>query len=248
MRVFDSLTLLDDRPPFSADLIRSLGLRGINCGCGDNLRPGWLNTDMNGFSDRAESSSEVNRICVIEGRLYFLQHDAGGEFPLEDATFDWAYSEHMLEHLTPAQGVNWLREMRRLVRPGGHLRVTTPDLERYVDGYLDPDQAFYREHRRRLVEHALRAVKRNRFRAGDDGEGLDEVPERPAWWLNQIFRFWRHQWIYDFDELRHAAELAGFAPESVVRSSFRQGREREVYDLDLPIHDDETVYVEIERT
>jgi hypothetical protein len=33
-------------------------------------------------------------------------------------------------------GVAWLAEMRRLLAPGGVLRISTPDLEKYVRGYL----------------------------------------------------------------------------------------------------------------
>ena len=53
-----------------------------------------------------------------------------------------------------------------------------------------------------------------------------EVPERPAWMLNQIFFMWGHKWIYDFEEVRHVAELAGWDPEQVQQCAFSEGSDR----------------------
>jgi hypothetical protein len=56
---------------------------------------------------------------------------------------------------------------------------------------------------------------------------------------------WGHKWIYDFDELRHAAVEAGFAPESCVERSFREGLLPEVAALDQEWRSDDSLYVEI---
>jgi hypothetical protein len=79
--------------------------------------------------------------------------------------------------------------------------------------------------------------------------GDDEVPERRAFMVNQIFELtaWGHEWIYDFDELRHAAVRAGFSPEAIIEVAFKRGRAAGLSELDAPAHDDESLYVEIER-
>ena len=40
------------------------------------------------------------------------------------------YSEHMFEHVLPMDGAAFLKESYRILKPGGVLRVVTPDLEK----------------------------------------------------------------------------------------------------------------------
>lgn len=233
LRRFQQLELLEPSPLFPRELVESAGLLGLNCGSGGQLQIGWLNTDVVALGDIHGNLSEPDRIARLDGDLYYLQHDATEPFPLEDASFEWVYSEHFIEHLTLEQGIAWLKEVRRLLRAGGHVRISTPDLRLYVEGYLDPDHEFLAEHFRRLDKVA---------------PGLPfPVFDRPAWMVNQIFYRWQHQWIYDFDELKHAATLAGFDPEAVRKCAFRDGRLADVYGLDLPKRNDESLYVEIGR-
>lgn len=44
------------------------------------------------------------------GRL-ILRQEAGRRWPFEDGSFDAVYSEHMFEHVLPADGSAFLREM-----------------------------------------------------------------------------------------------------------------------------------------
>ena len=50
-----------------------------------------------------------------------------GELPYGDGTFDVATCVELLEHLTPAEGLDLLVETRRVIRPDGRLLLTTPD-------------------------------------------------------------------------------------------------------------------------
>ena len=118
-------------------------------------------------------------------------------YPFEDQVVRvGAIAEHFIEHLTLEEAVGWLSEVRRLLKPGGLLRLTTPDLRRYLEGYLDPDGGFFAEHRERLG--GLRMFTRQR---GPGPARLDGEPD-----LLHV----GPQWIFDFDELRYAAEQAGF--------------------------------------
>ncbi len=51
--------------------------------------------------------------------------------PFESDSFVWAYSSHVLEDFTYDQWPALFREWSRIVRPGGHLIVLTPDRERW---------------------------------------------------------------------------------------------------------------------
>ena len=43
--------------------------------------------------------SELGRLSRVNGDLYFLRHDSTEPYPLEDESFEWAYSEHFIEHI-----------------------------------------------------------------------------------------------------------------------------------------------------
>ena len=105
-----------------------------------------------------------------------------------------------------------------------------PHLQQFM---IDPDDESQPERRRN--------VKRQFF------TDEDAIPSRRAFMVNQIFFFWGHHWIYDFDELRYTLSKAGFDPARVVEQSYRQGREAEVAKLDLEHRNDESIYVEAER-
>ena len=44
----------------------------------------------------------------------------------EDNTFDGIYSEHFIEHIFKYQGLNYLKECLRLLKPGGIVRTIWP--------------------------------------------------------------------------------------------------------------------------
>jgi predicted SAM-dependent methyltransferase len=216
--------------PLSRAQLRRLGLPGVQFGAWDGRRPGCLNTDVIGLTSGGVHT-ETDRIYLVDGAAHFMRLDARESLPLEDGCVDWVYAEHFIEHLTLDDGIGWLREVRRILAPGGLLRLTTPDLRRYVAGYLH-DDGFFREHRARLLALGARPA---------------DVPERPAFMVNQIFQHHGHQWIYDLDELRCALSAAGFDPTAVTERAFGQGAIPQVAALDRPVRDDETLYVEVRR-
>jgi predicted SAM-dependent methyltransferase len=236
--LFERLEVLADDPPHSRALMERLGLPGIHVGCGPNVPRGWLNTDRNAFADASGTVSPLGRIVrgtAGEDRdRYFLSHDALDPYPFEDGAFDFAYAEHFIEHISRDAAIAWLREIHRLLTPGGFLRLSTPNLRRYVDGYVDPAESFFAEHRKMLLNMPL---------FGERG-----VPETRGFMVNHIFRFFGHQWIYDLDEMRAVAAGAGFDPAAVTDCSFQEGRLPEVAGMDQAEHSDESLYVEIART
>jgi predicted SAM-dependent methyltransferase len=228
-RWFETVETLPEEPPFTADLMRALGLRGINCGSSRTLERGCLNTDLVRIEERDGREVELGRLARVNEDLYFLRHDSTEPYPLEDACFEWAYSEHFIEHLKLKEGVAWLAEVRRVLRPGGLVRITTPSLALFAQAYVDPDHPFYA-----VIREALSGTKR--FPQG--------VPDRRGWMLNDIFYGWKHRWIYDFEELKYALVAAGFDPETVVERKFADSAVEEVGALDGEGRGFQTLYVE----
>ena len=213
--------------PLTRQALVDAGVRGVQFGCGGRLPKEVLNTDLVGFTDVRLEVTSPGRVFRVNDAP-FLQHDVTQPLPVEDGAFAWAYSEHLIEHISPAQALAWLKDVRRVLEPGGRLRLTTPDLERYAAAYVSRDEAFFAEHSQRIREF-----------------GLPAMPTRRAFMLNQIFQFWGHRWIYDFDELVRVLGEAGFAPEKVERRAFGESALAEVGALDSEVRRDETIYVEV---
>ena len=163
----------------------------LQIGSGRSALEGWLNTD-------------ISPIPGSRGGPVFL--DARKRFPFADAVFDYMFCEHMIEHLEYGQGLEMLRECFRVLKPGGKIRVSTPDLRFLVELY-GPDKTELQK------SYISRAVKINLPEIGIDED---------VFVINNFFRAWGHKFIYDFKALKRALEGAGFsgvAPQKVGQSS-----------------------------
>ena len=101
------------------DYLRTHDVRKLQLGAGENIRAGWLNTDLHGYGRG--------------GELVYL--DVRRRFPLPDESFEVVFSEHMLEHLTYSDGQRCLGECFRVLRRNGRIRIATPSLERLARLY-----------------------------------------------------------------------------------------------------------------
>ncbi|QNM96174.1 class I SAM-dependent methyltransferase [Chitinimonas koreensis] len=224
------IATLADGPQAVAAWLAAHPVAGLHCGSGVNLQAGWLNTDAMQLVGSNGAVSAPGRLCRVGADRYYLQHDAAQPFPLPDGSLRWIYSEHFIEHLPWPEGLRWLAEMRRLLRSGGTIRISTPDLARYIAGYLDPEQTLFQAQHRYLTEHGSR-----------------NVPTRRSFMFNQLFFYWGHCWIYDFDELTHALRQAGFPAGGIVRRAFREGGDPALAALDQAMRQQESLYVEAGR-
>jgi SAM-dependent methyltransferase len=63
----------------------------------------------------------------LPGIEFFVNDDAP-PLPLADGSLDLAYAISIWSHFAPELGLRWFEEMRRVIRPGGHLVCTTHGL------------------------------------------------------------------------------------------------------------------------
>jgi SAM-dependent methyltransferase len=99
-------------------------------------------------------SAEWNNLDLHHGP-YVMQHDVTTPLPYPADIFDAAYSSHVLEHLVPDRGKALVKEVDRVLKPGGVFRVVVPDLERICRDYLSrleavadkPDETTIRRYR-----------------------------------------------------------------------------------------------------
>jgi predicted SAM-dependent methyltransferase len=216
--------------PYSRRQLAEIGVTGIEFAAWKTAHPSGLGSDLLPLRGSG-MVSKPGRLYRVDGERHFVQLDIGQPLPFETGSVDWVYAEHLVEHVTVPVATRWLTEVRRLLAPGGLLRLTTPDLRNFVAGYLDGGR-FFAGHRRRM-------------RAAGVGPPM---PARGGFMFNQLFYLYGHRWIYDLEELRYVLAQAGFDPAAVRECRFRNGARPEVADLDRVLRRNETLYVEVTRS
>ena len=218
---------LAPRPlPVTREDFLGLGLTGIEFAAFKTRHPAGLGTDLVGLHTPT-MTTVPGQLYRADGTSYFTQLDIAEELPFGDGCVDWVYAEHLIEHVPPPVAIRWLAEVRRILTSGGLLRMTTPDLNKYAQGYLTGDGFFAKQRRRLQV-----------MRFGPP------MPGRPAFMVNQIFYLYGHRWLYDLDELRYVLARAGFA-SPVQLCAFQTGARADVAALDTVLRKLETIYVEV---
>ncbi|PJZ86279.1 class I SAM-dependent methyltransferase [Leptospira harrisiae] len=91
----------------------------VNLGCGSRFHQDWLNFDF------VSKSKDV------------IAADLRNGIPVADATVNVVYSSHVLEHFSRSKVTHFLKDIYRILEPGGILRIVVPDLEQIVRAYIE---------------------------------------------------------------------------------------------------------------
>jgi SAM-dependent methyltransferase len=83
---------------------------------------------------------------------------AGHVLPFGDGSQRFVYSAHLVEHLDDDSISRLFAECRRILQPGGWLRVETVDAARLVRAYLDGDRSFFDYFVRGYRQYAVERV------------------------------------------------------------------------------------------
>lgn len=164
---------------FRSSLIRaylsSARVARLQLGAAGNVIDGWLNTSLRPRSPR----------------IVFL--DVTEPFPFDRGVFDYILSEHLIEHLSYNDGRFMLAECFRVLKPGGKIRLSTPDLG-MVAGLLSQGGEKGASYVRWIASTF----------PGD-------VPvESASIVVNNLFYNWGHRFLYDLTTLKTVLEETGF--------------------------------------
>ncbi len=112
--ILEYLRVLAEARRLSADAAPAPRTPRVHLGCGDHRLEGWINVDL-------APSGAVDAIA-----------DCSGDLPFADRSVAFIHSEDLLEHVERDKGIAMLRECFRVLRPGGVVRILTPDLGQLV--------------------------------------------------------------------------------------------------------------------
>lgn len=155
--------------------LQAVEIPKLQLGSGENILQGWLNTDLD------PSKNTV-----------FL--DARRSFPFRDNIFSYIFCEHLIEHLDYQEGEFMLRECFRSLKPGGKIRIATPDLKFLIELYAPEKNEIQKRYISWATDSFLPGLK----------------IYKDIFIINNFFQNWGHKFIYDFETLNNALGKAGF--------------------------------------
>lgn len=164
----------------------------INLGSGHWKLPGWINVDLDAGS-RPDVCADLSR-----------------PLPFRDACADYLHTEDFIDQLSLEKARTFLQECRRILKPGGVIRVLTPDVEQLARMYLEEPAALKKLWR----EHV----------------GVPLVYGTAAEILNTGMRFAGHTFLYDAETFAQLAADCGFRAERV---HYQQSTHAALRGLDL---------------
>lgn len=155
---------------------------------GRRQRDGWLVTDV--------------------GPLAPLYLDVTHKWPVDSDSVDIIFSDNVIEHLSLSDGRKMLAEAQRCLKPGGVLRLVTPDLRAHIEIYstghsaLESPAALHYRRGGQTVEHPLDLVR---------------IP---------IASFGHHAgYVYDFESLSLELRNAGFKDVKRCQLGFSENKD-----------------------
>ena len=150
----------------------------LNLGCGNKLQPGddWLNID------RVKPGGIPQDVNFRRGDILAL--------PVEDCTVDGVLMLHVFEHIPPCDVEEALKEIWRVLKPGGFLHLEMPNIATACANLLIAMEKTDAQ----LLMLALRSIYGSHEQDGQN-----------------------HKWGYSPESLLPMLELGGFVDVSVAK-------------------------------
>jgi len=147
----------------------------LHLGASHNRLEGWLNSD----------------VAPGSGMIYL---DVTRRFPFADDTIDYVFAEHLIEHVDHEDALTMLREAWRVLKPGGKIRIATPDLGVIVQLHGADRTEAQKDYVDWIVARCMPFVDRC----------------KEVFVINNAFHAWGHRFLYDRELLALTLSRLGF--------------------------------------
>ena len=139
------------------------------------------------------------------GWLVLTEDDQDITIPLlfADESVDVVFTEHVIEHVSFLDGVAFMREARRILKPGGVFRAVSPVIEKLLSVPLDKEQD-----REYLLCLERSYPKEQKLFSTLKFDGLNEFYR--TFLLNSIFTGYGHKFIWSAELMAKILKSLGY--------------------------------------
>lgn len=199
-------------------------MKVLNLGCGTKTSPKAINIDWSMYL--SIKKNWLFRLCSplflnTERRKKLrnlddtiLVHDIRKGLPFDNNSVDVIYHSHILEHVDRERVEAFLKEIKRVLVPGGVHRIAVPDMECLCRVYLkhvalaEQDSSLMIDHDSYISGIIEQMVRKEAY-------GTSQQPLGIRWMENALLgdarkRGETHQWMYDRFNLTHLLNENGF--------------------------------------
>ena len=170
--------------------------RRINIGGGNWYRPGWENIDCFASYPFADYRIDLR----LQQRL-----------PMQDECTELVYSSHCFEHISDEAALFTLRECKRILNPGGVIRIAVPDMDKAFEAYYGGNRRFFEEGGVTCLGETIEEQLVNFFSSYAAGGGPDVTASQVKTKLKELDRHDFCQWcVAQLDSLQHLSHVNAY--------------------------------------
>ena len=166
--------------------------KNFHIGCGYTIGKNWINYDSSpiAFIDRLPILKIINKLNTRKFPKEIRYGNIVKNLLCEENTADNIYCSHVLEHVSLNDGKEMLRNIYRMLKTGGILRIIVPSLEARVEKYIQNKDA-----------HSFM-----------ESLGCVNIHENENFFKKLKFLFGgsRHRWMFDKNSLYNELRDSGF--------------------------------------
>jgi len=151
--------------------------------------------------------------------------------PLKNSSIKGVYCSHVLEHLTYEDFNIAIRNVYKILQPGGVFRIVVPDLEFYIRNYNQSKLMGEKTAAIDFCSYTLLGIKRK------PNSIIDKARD--------LFGNSKHLWMWDFDSLQVELESIGFG--EVKKCSFNETSDKTFLSVEQSYSFDNGVCVECKK-
>ena len=122
--------------------------KNLHLGCGSKILPGYVNTDIQNWSGLCDYTVDARDLSIFPSNR-----------------FEFVYTRQMLEHIPPWDTMKALKEWHRVLKPGGKVKISVPDLKQIFEGWLVTGKTTENEALKNIYGNTLPYEKRYKNRA-----------------------------------------------------------------------------------
>ncbi len=119
----------------------------LNVGGGMFIKKDWRIMDYGEYSSEVVFPKNLIDYCInlVECKKWLIPNES----------IDLVYSSHCLEHLGKKAALYTFKEMYRVMKKGGVLRITVPDIDRLYQAYMNNDFEYFKSLNKYYVDESI---------------------------------------------------------------------------------------------